>query len=210
MWWTQKRLQWIPPLTIFVVTVGLGLILFIRGTSADGVVEDPKSVDDGVICQVLRAGKGKPVRCAVVLPINADKAWHIIRDYDRFPELFDTAMWSIDLEKIQRSEEHNVHLTGTIRSIIGTWPYVLTITHEQHEDRMVACWDEPSDVFPVNRGDWTIRPLGEDQVLLSYTLEVDKANTPGFLVNNVLLDQIRIAVERVRERAQASNATASP
>lgn len=207
MWWTKKRLQWIPPLGILALTVALGAGLVIRGSKADDV-EDPRTEDDGILCQVYRSPTGKPVRCAVVLPIAADAAWRIVRDYDHFAELFDTGMWSIELTGVEPAGEARVHLMGRIRSVIGAWPYDLHITHEEHADRKVASWDEPSDVFPVNRGNRTVRALGPNRTLLCYTLEIQKANTPGFLVNNVLLDQIRIAVDRVRARAESP--TTSP
>src|SRR5262249_28667857 len=144
----------------------------IRGTWADSEPRDPRSSADGIICQLYKLPDGKTVRTAVVLDASIDKVWEIITDYKRYQDIFPTL--SSTAVTVERVDDERVRLSGMASSILGTWPFKVTMRQKETAEERSVSWDEPAsgDVLK-NRGSFVLKPLGGDRTLLVYSLEVE-------------------------------------
>jgi hypothetical protein len=71
-----------------------------------------------------------------------------------------------------------------------SWPFALLIDHHQEGSVWSTTWDEPGGGISVDRGSWTLLPLGADRTLLAYTLELRVRRVPALFTDNILLDHL--------------------
>ena len=180
------------------------LATWVKGGVADTDVEDPTSVDDGVVCQVLEADGRRSARCATIVRAPVANVSAAVRDYERFPEMFDSELGSIELGEITREGDGRVHLVGEVSTVfLGTWPMDVHVVHEDLEsDRHTASWEETEGSGTYNRGRWVVAPASEGSLLV-YELEVQVDWAPTFLVNAVLLTQLSYPLHRVADRVES-------
>ena len=60
---------------------------------------------------------------------------------------------------------------------------------EARPGQFEASWDGPTGSVTVNRGSWTVTPMGQGRTLLVYSLEAEIAPFPNFVVRNVQLSR---------------------
>src|SRR5262249_50819997 len=96
------------------------------------------------------------------------------------------------------------------------WTVETHITHKNspqngktNEPENIASWDEPGGELLVNRGSWDLRTAGTGETLIIYTLDVEVARFPNFLVRAALLDRVSNIVRAVADRLAASPAAKS-
>jgi uncharacterized membrane protein len=168
---------------------------YIRGTWADAEPRDPKTAEDGIICHIYQTPEGhKPVRCSVLLDRPIDKVWKVLTDYDNWSEVFPT----LHAEPIKVTPQagprdgvrpSSYHLAGTASSVLGSWPFGISVEQTQTAQKRVISWSErPGGDVLLNRGSFTLIPR-EGKTLLVYSLEVELARYPNFVVRNVLLNR---------------------
>ncbi len=178
----------------------LGVVAWVKGAVADTSVRNPERAADGVVCQLYAEAVDRtPVRCALVVEAPVDEVSAVVRDYERFPETFDSTLGSIELTSIER-EGDSAHHVGSVSSwAFGEWPIDLTVLHEDGADgSRVARWQE-SEGEALNRGRWTVSPVPSGSLVV-YELEVESPWAPRFLVNDVLLTQLSYPLRHVAAR----------
>ena len=196
-----SRSQWLALAAVATLVAALGLTAVARGTWASPEPVDPATAADGVRTQLFLDSDGrKKVRCSAVLDYPAERVWAVVTDYPRFPQVFGAAspLADISIDGAEALPDGRYHLTGSVRSRLGTWPVDVKVRHEPSPERYVASWDE-SRGDEVNRGSWTIVPLGPDRCRAVYLLEVRVPHYPAFVVNDVLLGQLGKVVAAVRD-----------
>jgi hypothetical protein len=175
----------------------------IRGTWADSVAKTPKSASDGIRTQLLLTAKGrKVVRCAQVLKGAPKDYWEVITDYDNFAKSFD----QVEDVNIETQPDKKIHLTYI--AIVG-WarvPVDVMIENTESSDQFQSSWTGEGDVLVVNNGSWTLTPVGSNETLLVYQLDLEHYKVPDFVVRNIVLDQVEsvvnYVVSEVRRRGQ--------
>jgi hypothetical protein len=193
----KKRIG-IPAAFIGVVMVLLtwGII---RGSWADPEARNPTSTTDGVVTQLFQTAEGrKQIRAAVIVNASADRVWKVVTDYDHFSDVFP----NISTSKGVRDPDGRWHVTGEVRTIVGSWPMDLHVQHEESAERSVASWDEPHGAWKVNRGSWVVTPHGNGETLLEYNLELKISPFPDFVVRAALLEQLKPVMKAVANRAE--------
>jgi len=186
---------------VAALVAALGAAAVARGTWATPRPDDPATSADGVRAQLFVDADGrKKVRCSAVLDYPADRVWAVVTDYARFPQIFGSvsSLADVRVDGAETLPDGRYHLTGSVASRLGTWPVDVKIRHEPSAERYVASWDE-SRGDEVNRGSWTITPLGPDRCRAVYALEVRVPHYPAFVVNDVLLAQLGSVVTAVRD-----------
>lgn len=182
----------------------LALAAFLKGSSTDSDERNPETVADGMVCQILeRDAEHHPVRCALVIDAPSEEVSALVRDYERFPETFDSELGSITLAQITEEREGFVHLEGVVETPLFSWPIDVRVQHEDLPDgERTARWEESESAELVNRGRWVVRPVPEG-ALLVYELEVRTPWVPNFLVNDFLLTQLAYPLTKVAEHVGA-------
>jgi len=190
--------------TAFIVVV-LAFLLWeaVRGSWTDSDPRNPASAADNPMTQILRTDQGhKEVRAALIVASPPEAVWNVVTDYDHFAEIFPY----VGTSKGVRDSDRRWHLTGEVRSLIGSWPIDVHVRHDEQPARMAASWDEPSGALKVNRGSWVVSQRGSGETLLEYHLELTVAPFPDFVVRAVLLDQLKPVMKAVARRAQRDQA----
>ena len=182
----------------------LALAAFLKGSSTDIDERNPETVAEGMVCQILeRDAHHHPVRCALVVDAPSEEVSALVRDYERFPETFDSELGSITLAHITEEPERVVHLEGVVETPLFTWPIDVRVRHEDLPDGVrTARWEQSEGAELVNRGRWVVRPVAEG-TLLVYELEVRTPWVPNFLVNDFLLTQLAYPLTKVAEHVGA-------
>jgi len=196
-----SRSQRIALAAVAALVAALAVVAVVRGTWASATPDDPATSADGVRTQLyLDADGHKKVRCSAVLDYPAERVWAVVTDYPRFPQIFGavTPLADLTVDGTERLPDGRTSLTGRVASRLGTWPVDVRITHQASPERYVASWDEARG-DDVNRGSWTIVPLGPDRCRAVYLLEVRVPRYPAFVVNDVLLGQLGEVVTAVRD-----------
>jgi uncharacterized protein YndB with AHSA1/START domain len=183
------------------LVAALGIAAVARGTWASRVPEDPAASSEGVRTQLFLDEDGrKKVRCSAVLDYPAERVWATVTDYRRFPQIFGrvSPLADVTIDGAEPLPDGRYRLTGNVRSRLGTWPVDVKVRHTPSPERYVAAWDE-SRGDEVNRGSWTVVPLGPDRCRAVYLLEVRVPHYPAFVVNDVLLAELGSVVAAVRD-----------
>ncbi len=190
---------------VLIACLALFAAYYARGTWAAKQATDPKSPEDGVICQLVRDPDGeKVIRTAVIIPVPIESAWQILSDYAEWERLFTTIRRKQVAEPIGENQHHVI---SDVTTPLGTLSLDFIITHEETADGgYLAWWDAPTDELPINKGTIRITPHGDAQTLFVYTVHKQYRTYPSFLVNNVLLshqpDLVRTLAARMEEVAQ--------
>jgi uncharacterized membrane protein len=195
----RKRLLF--PLILLGLAGAALLWAYVRGTWADTVPHDPKSSAEGVVCQLYRTPEGHtPVRCAAVIDRPLDDVWKVVTDYEHYGDIFPT-LRSAPVA-VARDPDGRYHLSGVASSVLGDWPFDIHIRHTDSPEKKAASWDGGSGDVRLNRGSFVLTPLGADRTLLVYSLEVEIASYPNFLVRNLLLSRqpgvMKALIERLK------------
>lgn len=185
----------------------LAAIVYIRGSVTDSSARDPRSSSEGLAVQLYREPGGRTqVRCSAVLDYPPASVWAVVTDYARFPEIFKTLLWRVSVSRSEREADGRVHLVGELRTPLGGFPMDVRVLHAETDGKNTASWDAASGRIRTNRGSWTVSSAGPGAALLVYSLEVSVSPFPDFLVNSVLRDQVRHAVNAVRRRLSSQRA----
>ncbi len=179
------------------------LAFAVRTSIVDRELKNPKTPDDGIVCQILAEGGRKPVRCAVVLDAPPERVTAMIRDYRDYPQLFGGRGWHMEVDRADREPDGRVHFVGRVRTRVASWPVDLRITHEDQGTLHVNRWDETSPEG-VSRGHWRVEPAEGGRTLLAYQLDLDAGRTPGFLTREFLFVELRSPLRRIRRRLSGS------
>jgi uncharacterized membrane protein len=199
-----KKRFLIPGIILGVLALFL-LGMYIRGSWADTTPRDPATSADGIICQLLQTPEGhRPVRCAVVLDHPIDSVWKVVTDYERYHEIFPTL--SSKPVTAVRDGDTRARVSGMASSLLGDWPFEINVKHEEFAQKRVAAWEGSSDQVKLNRGSWTLLPKDGGRTLLVYSLEVQLAGYPTWVVNNVLLSRQPGVVQAVIDRLKGQPA----
>lgn len=193
-------------LAVSALIGAMALAAWVKGGVADAEERSPRRAADGVVCQLLaREGGARPARCAMIVRAPVDEVSATVRDYERFPETFDSSLGSIELSSIERTGDARVHLEGRVTTrLLGDWPIDVRVAHEDGADgSRIASWSETEGSGTFNRGRWVVSPADEG-ALLAYEIEVQVPWAPTFLVNVVLLTQLAYPLRRVASRVEGA------
>lgn len=181
-------------LVLFLVTL---LVLIARGSWADTQIRDPKTPAEGTITQLYRTPEGHtPVRCAIVVPAPAAEVWKVITDYDNHHRFMPYVTHVGSTE----TADGRHRIAGLAHSQLwGDWLFDSTVKHTATDDGYKAAWDEAGDPLTVNRGSWQVRALGKNDSLVVFSLEIELANYPNFLVRNILMDRLHYVLKALRQ-----------
>src|SRR5262249_30458732 len=122
--------------------------------------------------------------------------WSAVTDYEHFPEIFPT----VSAAHAEPAGDRRHHLTGTVTSVVGSWPIDVVVHHEETPPKYRARWAGAGGSGTCNRGRWGGTAAGPVRALLAYTLEVEVAHSPAFLVRNVLLSRQPAIIAAVEAR----------
>ena len=206
-----KKASMRPYLYLFAVSaVCLFLFGFYywRGSWPADNPTDPKSVSDGVRCQLLRSHKDrKEIRTAVIIPVPVETAWRILSNYEEWERLFKTVRRKQITEQVGENQHHVV---SDVTTPMGTLSLDFIVTHENLPGGGYrASWDAPTPELPVNEGDMRITPFSPNETLFVYTVRKEYRRYPSFLVNNMLLnhqpDLVATLATRMQEVAKESS-----
>src|ERR1019366_676333 len=85
----------------------------------------------------------------------------------------------------------------------GDWPFQSRVTHKEAPDKgeYSALWSEENvDVFKVNRGGWSVKPVNKNtQTLLVVTLQIELKDYPNFIVRNIIMDRLHTVLTAMRD-----------
>lgn len=175
-------------------------IIVTRGTRARTGEHDARSVSDGIISYLRVTEDGhKEVRCSAVVQASSDRAWSVVTDYEHFPDIFESALWRMRIDRVERSGDE-VRLLGAVVSRLRTFPVDVRIRHRGSPSERTASWDSSTGSGQVNRGRWIVSPWSPTETLLVYAVEVKVDRYPSFLINNVLLSEAPNAIAAVQKR----------
>ena len=182
---------------VFAVAVA---IVVTRGSRARSDDHDAQSVSDGIVSYLRLTEDGhKEVRCSAVVQASSDRAWSVVTDYEHFPDIFESALWRMRIERVERGGDE-VRLLGAVVSRLRTFPVDVRIRHRASPSERTASWDSSSGNRQVNRGRWIVSPRSPTESLLVYAVEVEVDRYPSFLINNVLLSEAPNAIAAVQKR----------
>ncbi len=201
----KKRI--VIPAVLVVLLLAVFAWLFVRGTWADAAERDPATATDDVVTQLYRDAAGQTsVRCAVAIDAPAEAVWAVITDYDHQAEFLP---YVASLSGT-REGAGKVHVAGVAHSRLwGDWPFDSHVTEHAEPDqgRYTITWDEKGEgELAVNRGGWAVRARRPHETLLIYTLDVQTAHYPNFLVRNLILDRLPAVVRAVRDEVRRRGA----
>ncbi len=180
---------------------------YVHGTWAAATPRDPDTVQQGVVCQLVKGEDGgTDIRTSILIPVPVETAWRILSNYEEWERLFKTIRKKQVAEKLNENQHHVV---SDVLTPLGTISLDFVVTHEKTEDGGYrAWWDAPTRELPVNHGTIRLEPKGSDRTLLVYTIRKQYRQYPQFLVNNMLLrqqpDLVRTLARRMVEIAQES------
>ncbi len=193
-------------LALIAATVSIvALVFVIRGTAASSEIRDAAGLERGLVSYLHRTDDGrKEVRSSAVLAAAPARVWSVVTDYDRFPDVFASPLWTMQVTTAERSPA-GVHLVGHLASRLGDFPVDVHVHHEEKDGERIASWDESTPEGGVNRGRWIVRARPDGSTLLIYSLEVRRRPYPSFLINNVLLSEAETAMDAVRTQLGATS-----
>jgi carbon monoxide dehydrogenase subunit G len=187
------------PMAFIGVITALLLWGIVRGNWTDREIHDPSSAADGAVSQLIATAEGrKQVRAAIIVNAAPDRVWKVVTDYDRFSDVFP----NISTSKGVRDPDGRWHVTGEVRSLVGSWPMDLHVQHQESNGKSVASWDEPHGAWKVNRGSWVVTEDGPGETLLQYNLEIKVSPFPDFIVRAILLEELKPVMRAVANRAE--------
>lgn len=183
--------------TLVLGATALLAAFIVRGERADETARDPAEAKDGSVCQLLALpGGGKQIRCAQVIDAPAADVWGVVTDYEHFREIFPY----IETAKATKETDNLYLFEGKGGSHVGTWEWSVHVRHTIGPDVSTVSWDQPDERFKVNRGGWSVKPLGPSRTLLVYAVELEVSPYPKFIVRNVLLSRLPDVVGAVEKR----------
>lgn len=195
----RRRRKWLlVPAGLLLLMAVLTLAAFLRGTRADADRRMPDALDDEPVCYIYRDESGaKEARCAVRLAASMDEVWDVIADYEHFGDICEF----IQARQIIYEPDGRCRLEARVKTITpGQLPFAVEMRHEQKLACYTASWDQPSGAIEVNRGAWTLTPLGPRETLLEVSLEIQMQRVPTFLLRIQSLERLRDAALAVRRR----------
>lgn len=164
------------------LALGFGAF-WVRGSRATGVERNPASSAEGAVLQLFITPEGrKVIRGAVVIDRPLGRVWKAMNDPSRYAEMVPSAGL-----RAETLVDGTIHVSHSKPTAAGTWTVDLHLRRVETPDRRALVWDDPTAETPVNRGDWSVRPLGEDRTLLVALLDIEAARIPGVLLRNLLL-----------------------
>jgi hypothetical protein len=184
-----RRSRLMLPIGLLLVMAVVTLALFVRGTWADTERRIPAGIEDGPLCYVHQDARGdKEVCCAIRLSAPMDEVWEAITDYEHFGDICSC----VHADRVAYEPDGSCRLEARANSVSpGQMPFAVQMRHDQMLDQYSSCWDQPSGDVLVNRGRWTLTPLGPRETLVEVSLEVQVRRVPTFILRNLSLDRLR-------------------
>ena len=181
--------------------------LYVRGSSTSSEALAPASAAEGTSHQLYQSGERTLVQAAVVVDRPLSEVWAIVTDYERFSEIFQPPLWTLDVApKGSGAGAHpkDCRLEGEARSRLWTIPVAVDLSHSVSPEGVHrASWDSAPEA-DSNRGSWTLTPLEGGGTRILYEAEIDVPPYPRFMVHNLLLSEVDYVVNAVRDRAGRS------
>ncbi len=175
---------------LLVIAVGA---FWIRASWAATTERNPSASTDGAVTQLFRTPEGRTVvRCSVVIDRPIDRVWKGMNDPSTYSEMFPAA--GITAET---APDGRIHVSHPKSTVAGTWTVELNLRRVETSARRALVWDDSSAEVPVNRGDWSVTPLGQDRTLLVALLDIEAARIPNLLMRNLLLSREGAVLEAV-------------
>ena len=105
-----------------------------------------------------------------------ETVFHVLQDYDSYPEFVD----GCSSTKVLSKDESGAEVEFGINLI----KYILELKHNQPNE---ITWSFKSgDIFKKNEGHWKLKDLGEGKTEVNYALEVEiKGFAPKSMVNSL-------------------------
>lgn len=198
------RSPWGSAVVCLVVLVLVSVALYLRGTTMDEAERNPSTADDSRIVQLVAAPNGgQRVRCAAVFEASVERVMAVLTDYKNFSAMFDSLFWDLVDVNVEAVAEGRSRMTATMKTLVGAFPIEVVLERVADGGEQAISWDGSSSKLSVNRGSWTVKPLGPQQTLVVYALTVQVPPYPAFLINNVLLSQAPLVLDAVGERLAA-------
>ena len=180
---------------------------YVRGTQADRRPLNPKSSAEGVLTQLYDLENGRvQARAAAILDYPMEDVWKVVKDYDRYPEIFPR----VRSLKAEKEADGRHRLTGAVATPLGDWAFATRAREEEFRDDCQVVWDEAGGDFGVNRGTWSLLRYGDEGTLVICALEAEVAPYPTFVVRNLLLNGLGSTVAALGERVKARKAAGEP
>ena len=188
------------PIIVLAVVAVLAVVLYVRGTYPAGEVRNPASSAEGTVTQLVRDADGNlVVRCAIVVDAPPKDVWAVVTDFDRQA----TFLPYLRAMSGEPAGEGRWHVRGVAHSgLWGEWPFESDVVlHEQPEKgEYRSSWSEENrGLLAVNRGSWQLSPAGTSGTLVVYSLQVELAGYPSFLVRNIIMDRLHLVVAAARD-----------
>jgi hypothetical protein len=183
------------PIGLLAALIGVGVVLFVRGTWADEQPRNPARPEDGPVAQVYQPpGEPKRVRCAMLLVQPPERVWRVVTDYENYAA-FLPYLAGVHAKRTLGG----CHMTGQARSLLGGyWPFAIDIREKRPDKESSAMWDETGEgQVRVNRGGWEVIPAGTNQTLLVLSLETEVHNYPTFVIRNAYLHRLKAVLRQV-------------
>jgi uncharacterized membrane protein len=189
---SAKKASWLGAAAA-VLVLGGGLFSYRRGTTLAPPLA-PEAVSDGARCGLIATHR---VRCLALADVSSDTLWLVITDYARFPDLFKSTFFELQLSKYKEQSNGRWRLEGAVTGLTRRWPFEIDVTHQRSAELNTASWEQLSGVLSVNRGAWQLEPRSGTRTLLTYEIEVAQPGVPAFIINDVLLDNLPGGLEHL-------------
>ena len=139
------------------------------------------------------------MRCRFATDLPAARVRAAVTDYAHFEAIFP---WLTGLKAEDEGPEGE-RLQGWVRTWLGSFPFKCHITHTTQGGVFRAAWDEPCGSLTLNRGSWEVAAEpGDRGCTVTYTLEVDLADFPTFLIRCAVLRKLDTVVNAVIDHAR--------
>jgi uncharacterized membrane protein len=189
---SAKKASWLGAAAALLV-LGGGLFSYRRGTTLAPPVA-PLAASDGARCGLIATHR---VRCLVLADVSSDTLWLLITDYPRFPDLFQSTFFELELSKHTQQSDGRWRLVGAVSGLTRRWSFEIDVTHQRSAQLSTASWEQRSGVLSTDRGAWKLEPRSGTQTLITYEIEVAQPGVPAFIINDVLLDNLPGGLEHL-------------
>lgn len=131
-----------------------------------------------------------------VFPVNINKFFSAIIDYEKYPEFIP----GVNETKVLSQDESGARVEYAV-NVIKKFSYIVKLKHE--EPTKVSWTLESGDLFKSMDGSWELKSLSENETEVTYTVGIDfKMFAPKMIVNTLVKKNLPEVMEEMFKQAQ--------
>jgi len=138
-----------------------------------------------------------------ILPISLEAFYHVVTDYESYSDFVD----GVSDVNIQEKGKNKLVVEYSL-NLIKTFHYVLETKQEMKAKSAKVSWKlVESDLMKVNNGAWTMKVISENELEVTYDIEVEfKGLVPKMIINKLVEGNLPGLFKSYLKRAKAFHA----